>query len=258
MPRKPERDAPKRDASKGDPLDPRAQAADVRAEEDRIIQLLYEAGVADADPADPANAEYYEWLAEELRARQAPAERAEAERQADQFAARMRRRLAAERLVLRTERGAPQPEVFEPGANPANRAASERARWAPLVESDVAAGVGREVWDEPAERWVALPEGVPDGRYVAIRVAGDSMEPVLHAGDTVLVRVGPELARGSLVVARKPDDGYVVKQIGAVTERDVELLSFNPAFSPMHIARDTRLVVGTVVLRWCEHRTREA
>ena len=256
MPRKTERDAPKSDASKGDPLDPRGQAPDIAAEEDRIIQLVHDAGLADPDPADPAHAAYFDWLAQELRERQSPAERAEAEAHADRFVDRMRRRFATERLVLRTERGAPKSEIFEHGAGPANRAASERARWAPLVESDVAAGVGREVWDEPVERWVALPEGVPEGRYVAIRVAGDSMEPVLHAGDTVLVRVGPKLARGSLVVARKPDDGYVVKQIGAVTEREVELLSFNPAYSPMHIARDTRLVVGTVVLRWCEHRSR--
>lgn len=253
MPRKPERDTRKRDASSSDPLDPMGQAPDIAAEEDRIIQLVRDAGLADPDPADPANAAYFDWLAQELRERQSSAERAEAEAHADRFADRMRRRFAAERLVLRTERGAPKSEIFEHSAGPANRAASERARWAPLVESDVAAGVGREVWDEPAERWVALPEGVPDGRYVAIRVSGDSMEPVLHAGDTVLVRVGPEFARGSLVVARRPDDGYVVKQIGAVTEREVELLSFNSAYPPMQIARDTRLVVGTVVLRWCEH-----
>ena len=253
MPRKPERDAASRNAAQRDPVDPKAQAPDVAAEEDRIIQFAYEAGLADADPADPANAAYYEWLAEELRERQSPAERAEAERQADRFAERMRRRFAAERVELRTERGGPSSETVEDGVGPVSAAAPARARWAPYVESDVAAGLGREVWDEPVERWVALPEGVPDGRYVAIRVSGDSMEPVLHAGDTVLVRLGPELARGSLVVARKADDGYVVKQIAAVTEREVELLSFNPAYPPMHIARDTCLVVGTVVLRWCPH-----
>jgi SOS-response transcriptional repressor LexA len=253
MPRKHERDARKRDASTGHPLDPKGQAPDVAAEEDRIIQLVHDAGLADPDPADPANAAYFDWLAQELRDRQSPAERAEAEAHADRFVDRMRRRFAAERLVLRTERGGPSSEVVGDGVGLANPAAPARARWAPFVESDVAAGVGREVWDEPVERWVALPDGVPDGRYVAIRVSGDSMEPVLHAGDSVLVRLGPELARGSLVVARKPDDGYVVKQIGAVTEREVELLSFNPAYPPMHIARDTRLVVGTVVLRWCAH-----
>ena len=60
---------------------------------------------------------------------------------------------------------------------------------APHLDLAAAAGAGRDLWDEPCEEWVDLPAELPAGKYVALRVAGDSMSPLLHAGDTVLVNV---------------------------------------------------------------------
>ena len=79
------------------------------------------------------------------------------------------------------------------------------------------------------------------------------MEPLMHPGDVVLVRLGPELVPDSIVVARLPDDGYVVKRVGRVARRKVELLSLNPAFEPINAPRSAHAVLGTVVLRWCDH-----
>lgn len=79
------------------------------------------------------------------------------------------------------------------------------------------------------------------------------MKPFLHDGDTVLVRLGSELTPGSVVVARRPDEGYVVKRVGQIQRRSVELVSLNPAFEPIRLPRDPRLLLGTVVLRWCTH-----
>jgi SOS-response transcriptional repressor LexA len=123
---------------------------------------------------------------------------------------------------------------------------------APLLDLAAAAGAGRELWDAECESWIELPRPpeLPRGRYVALRISGESMAPLMHSGDVVLVRLGPRLVRDSVIVARRPDDGYVVKRIGAVRRTAIELRSLNPEFAPITIPRSESLVVGTVVLRW--------
>jgi phage repressor protein C with HTH and peptisase S24 domain len=158
------------------------------------------------------------------------------------------------RLEVREVAGAPpySPETGTPSVREALGAAAPLRR-APALDLAVAAGVGRDLWDEPCERWVALPDDIPDGAHLALAVAGDSMHPLLHAGDTILVRLGAELAPDTVVVARRPDDGYVVKRVGRIGRDAVELTSLNPAYPAITIPRDDALVLGTVVLRWCAH-----
>jgi phage repressor protein C with HTH and peptisase S24 domain len=79
------------------------------------------------------------------------------------------------------------------------------------------------------------------------------MDPLLHTGDSVLVQVGATVARDTVVLARVPDTGYVVKRVGRVTRSELELQSLNDAFPTIVVPRDERTVVGTVVLRWCPH-----
>jgi SOS-response transcriptional repressor LexA len=130
----------------------------------------------------------------------------------------------------------------------AERAAA--ARCAPWVDSlAVAAGVGRELWDEPCDRWVELPDAVPPGRYLALGVAGDSMLPHLHEGDVLVVDPRRRVTRDVLVVARRPDDGYVVKYVSRLTRGALELSSFNTAYEPFTIARVEGAIVGVVVAR---------
>lgn len=120
----------------------------------------------------------------------------------------------------------------------------------PLVDLCAAAGPGRELWDEPVEDWMTLPAGVPRMRALALRISGDSMTPLLHDGDTVLVELGATLARGRVVVARHPEDGYVCKRVDRIGRREVLLASLNPAYGTVTIPRDERLVVGTVRVAW--------
>jgi hypothetical protein len=118
------------------------------------------------------------------------------------------------------------------------------------VNLAAAAGVGRELWDEPVDDWIALPPGAPRVRALALRIAGDSMTPMLQHGDTVLVEIGAALSRGRIVVARHPDDGYVCKRVARVGRREVLLSSLNPAHGSVVIPRDQRLIVGIVRLAW--------
>jgi hypothetical protein len=169
-------------------------------------------------------------------------------------ATRMRARVEAARLMLTLVAGPP----------PGQRAAAQgmiadvldvaRAmRAAPQLDLGAAAGVGRDLWDEPCEQWVKVPDDAPAGSYVSLRVVGESMDPLLHTGDSVLVQVGSAVARDTVVLARVPDAGYVVKKVGKVTRAQLELQSLNAAFPPIVVPRDERTIVGTVVLRWCPH-----
>jgi len=149
---------------------------------------------------------------------------------------------------LRVTQGGDAPLVKDDGRGGTSR------RVVPVVELGIAAGVGRELWDEPADAWVEVPNDAPAGEYVALRVVGDSMAPLMHTGDTVLVRRGADVRRDTVIVARHPDDGYVCKRVSRVRRESIELASLAPGRPPIVIPRDARLVVGTVMLVWCSHR----
>lgn len=169
-------------------------------------------------------------------------------------AARLRSNVDAMRLKIRPVEGAaPLEPAAIAGTIPQVLEEACAAGAAPLLDLAAAAGVGRDLWDEPCEQWVRLPEVISGGRFVALRVVGDSMAPLLHTDDTILVQVGPKTARDTVVLARLGDGGYVVKRVARVTRSRLELASLNPAFPSVTVPRDERTVVGTVVLRWCPH-----
>lgn len=124
---------------------------------------------------------------------------------------------------------------------------------AALADLSVAAGAGRALWDGECDTSVELPPHLFGGRYLALRVAGDSMTPLMHSGDVVLVKLGPEVRPDCVVVARLPDHSYVVKRVGKVTPMTLELVSLNSAFPSMQVLRSSNTVLGMVVLRWCAH-----
>jgi len=82
------------------------------------------------------------------------------------------------------------------------------------------------------------------------------MEPLLHSGDTILVRLGEKAEPGTVVVARDPDHGYVVKEVGRLTAIGIELKSVNPDFPSLRVPHMPGAVLGTVVMKWCPHPDR--
>jgi SOS-response transcriptional repressor LexA len=133
---------------------------------------------------------------------------------------------------------------------------AERGHYAVMVpELAIAAGVGADLWELECDTLVELPADVPRGQHLTLRVAGDSMEPLLHSGDVLLVRLGGAASVGTVVIARVPDHGYVVKEVRAIEPDYLELHSLNRAYGPLRISRvdGEGAVLGTVLMRWCSH-----
>ena len=244
--------------------DARAREREIADERlaDRLVQLVGDRVWEQLDPEHPSNIPYFNWLAEEARAAQTPEERAQTARDAQAFAREMMRVFHEVDDDTTTDDVGAMPCAHEEAVAHAPRsrgrgmdAVREAARegYVASFPLSVAAGVGHELWDEPADAWLEVPEGVPPGQHVAFSVRGDSMHPLLHDGDRLLVRLGSDVAAGDVIVARRPDDGYVVKRVAGVTADALRLASDNAAYADFTLPRDPALVVGTVVLRWCAH-----
>ena len=169
--------------------------------------------------------------------------------------------LQSRRLRLREVEGAPVRRRLAParGVTPDLLKDLELVRRAVVVpDVSIAAGAGRELWNVECDSAIELPADLPHGPYIALKVTGDSMEPLLHSGDTVLVRVDDKATAGTVVVARDPDHGYVVKEVVRLTAEGMELRSLNPEYRPFVVPHAPATVLGTVVLRWCPHPQRHS
>ena len=228
----------------------------IEREKDLLVQLVGRY-IARVDP-EALGTPFLEWSAREARERLSAPERAQLDRNAEAFADRMLRRLELERARVARPRRLPRRSAAPEMPLGELVSLGSGRRHAPILDLGVAAGVGRDLWAEPCAEWLELPDDVPDGRYLALTVRGDSMQPLLHSGDMILLRLGPELERDAVVVFRHPESGYVVKRVGALSATEVELRSFNPAYAPMRVPRDASLVLGTVLLRWSSQGTRTA
>jgi hypothetical protein len=231
-----------------DHLPPNAASGHESLDDERRIDGLIALAGPLAERMIEPDQRFLEWQASELRDRGRRSEN-------DPDVVERARRLAARALGIRHAvlcvDQMPLANTHAGSRWTADAGADARA---PRFDLGIAAGAGRVLWDEPCDSWVSIPPELPRGRYVALTVKGDSMLPLLHSGDIVLVKLGPDAVRDTVVVARRPDDGYVVKRVGRVTPGQLELVSLNPDFpAPIIVDRDEGTVTGTVVLRWCGH-----
>jgi SOS-response transcriptional repressor LexA len=221
--------------------------------EERLVEAMGRLLAADADGPLWQDARFIEWLAAEAREHD-PRVRRRTDHELSVQGRAMLARLRARRLGVARVAMAPRLRLPSVAGTPGDvLAAASREDAAPVIELSVAAGVGCELWDEPVESWLEVPASAPAGQYLALKVAGESMAPLMHTGDTVLVRIGTDVESDTVVVARHPDDGYICKRVGRVRGDAIELTSLGPDRPPITIPRDRRLILGTVLMVWCEH-----
>lgn len=133
-------------------------------------------------------------------------------------------------------------------------AAATDGEWVdvPRLDIDASAGPGAETAQEIpfdafrfSKRW--LSELGLDGKALsAIRVVGDSMEPMLREGDEVLVDRRKHAFRDGVHVVRL-DDSLLVKRVASQGAGRFSLLSQNLSYPPIQVAAEELQIIGRVV-----------
>jgi phage repressor protein C with HTH and peptisase S24 domain len=132
--------------------------------------------------------------------------------------------------------------------------AAPRGDWleVPRLPLGAAAGPGALAGDEApfdafrfSRRWLR-EQGLGGAQLSAIRVQGDSMEPLLHDGDEILVDRAQRTLRDGVHVVRL-GDALMVKRLAAAGPGRATLLSQNYAYPPVEVVLDELEIVGRVV-----------
>lgn len=89
-------------------------------------------------------------------------------------------------------------------------------------------------------------QGLAGAQLSSIRVQGDSMEPLLHDGDEILVDRAQRALREGIHVVRL-GDALMVKRLARAGQGKAVLLSQNSAYPPIEVALDELEIVGRVV-----------
>lgn len=122
----------------------------------------------------------------------------------------------------------------------------------PRLDLGAAAGAGRVPGAEAAfdtfrfsRRWLE-EQGLSRAELSAIRVEGDSMEPLLNDGDEILVDRAPRPFRDGIHVVRLGET-LMVKRVASAGPGRVALLSQNLAYPPVEVAAEEVEIIGRVV-----------
>lgn len=118
------------------------------------------------------------------------------------------------------------------------REESPRLRSLPLYSLAVSAGTGQFLDGEDYEM-VEVGAEVPEGANFGVRVAGDSMEPEFHDGQTVWVRQQRSLMTGEIGIFLYDGNAYL-KQLVA-REDSMALHSLNPCYEDIIISPELPL-----------------
>ncbi len=164
-----------------------------------------------------------------------------------------RRTLAEFFGIAESELGAP---AEDNSYGPAVRlpAAAQKGGWVmvPRLPLGASAGPGAMAADERpfdsfgfSRRWLR-EQGLEGAQLSAIRVEGDSMEPLLRDGDEILVDRAPRAFRDGIHVVRLGDT-LVVKRVAALGAGRISLLSQNMAYPPVEVGAEEVEIIGRVV-----------
>ena len=76
------------------------------------------------------------------------------------------------------------------------------------------------------------------GTHYALVIRGDSMEPAICDGDTVIIREQPDAENGEIVVATINGDDATCKKLYKIPGGGIQLHSLNPAYDPFTFDAD--------------------
>ncbi len=133
----------------------------------------------------------------------------------------------------------------------------ERFHTVPLVRARLDAGggsyvVGSQVQERIAFRYSWLRRKGSPEQMVLMDVSGDSMEPLIREGDTVLIDQSRQDIHSGAVYALGVQDTIMIKRVERRPE-SLTLISANSSYTPIHLQGDemeTVRIIGKVVGMW--------
>lgn len=135
----------------------------------------------------------------------------------------------------------------------ADSSASDRASHAVVINvlGRVAAGIPLEAIEEIVDTEEITEELACSGKFFGLRIQGDSMEPDIHNGDTVIVRQQDDAENDEIVIALVNGNDGVCKRLKKYKD-SIALVSLNAKYEPMYFTVqevDTKPVriIGKVV-----------
>lgn len=122
----------------------------------------------------------------------------------------------------------------------------------PRLSIEVSAGPGAVAPPEQpfdsfrfSQRWLR-EQGLEPDKLSAVRVIGDSMEPLLREGDDLLVDLAERPFRDGIYVVRL-DENLLVKRVTSQVGGRFSLLSQNLSYPPLSVTADQLDLLGRVV-----------
>lgn len=96
------------------------------------------------------------------------------------------------------------------------------------------AGTGQIIFDAPPTKHIEIPDTLENQKAAyAIGVNGNSMEPVYHDGDTLLIEMTDDIQPGDIGIFLVNGESYI-KKLG-----DQELISLNPKYDNIPLGEDS-------------------
>lgn len=151
--------------------------------------------------------------------------------------------------------GVDESELGAPEENSSGQAkARRRGEWVEIPRLALSASAGPGALGDGEETIGAFgfsaswlrEQNLDPAMLSSIAVSGDSMEPLLRAGDEILVDHTPRAPSDGIYVLRQ-SDVLLVKRLQFGKPGEVTLVSANPAYPPQTVSRDEIEIIGRVV-----------
>lgn len=122
-------------------------------------------------------------------------------------------------------------------ASPSNAKKNSRLGKRVPVLGRVAAGIPIDAIEDILD-WEDISEDMSKtGEFFGLRIKGDSMEPRIVEGDTVIVRSQSDADSGDVVIVQVNGDQATCKRLAKYAS-GISLISFNPAYAPMNFTNE--------------------
>ena len=115
----------------------------------------------------------------------------------------------------------------------------------------VAAGIPIDAIEDVIDEEEIPDELARTGEFFGLRIKGDSMEPDIHDGDTVIIRRQDDAESDEIVIALVNGNDGVCKRLKKYAD-SIALVSLNPNYEPMHFNQEEIVqkpvhIIGKVV-----------